>query len=69
MKLSTQNLTKEFPEIHGRAFKLGPIELAVSAGDVLGVLGKNGAGKSTLFELLTGSLDATTGEIILNDQA
>ena len=68
MKIVTKNLVKEFPEIHGRAFKLGPVELTVNGGEVLGVLGKNGAGKSTLFELLTGSLDATSGEIRLDDQ-
>lgn len=69
MNLTTQQLTKEFPEIHGRAFKLGPIDLVVHSGEVLGVLGKNGAGKSTLFELLTGSLDATEGSVKLNDHA
>lgn len=39
------------------------IDLAVNKGEVLGILGPNGAGKSTLFNLITGNLRLTSGQI------
>ena len=42
---------------------LGPLSLAVEAGEVLGILGPNGAGKSTLLGLLAGVLRPDRGEI------
>lgn len=44
-------------------FQLGPVNLQVSSGETLGILGKNGAGKSTLFNLMTANLDPDAGEI------
>ena len=38
---------------------LGPIDLALSAGRLLGVVGPNGAGKSTLLRALAGLVPAT----------
>lgn len=58
--LNAKGLVKEFSR-HG--FKLGPIDLRMSPGDALALIGHNGAGKSTLFKLITGNLDATTGEV------
>ena len=39
-----------------------------SPGKLTGIIGPNGAGKSTLFRLITGTLSATNGEIIIGDQ-
>jgi len=41
------------------------LELALSAGEVLCVLGPNGGGKTTLFRTLLGLLDAQAGEVRL----
>ena len=49
-------------------FSLGPIDLAVDAGETLAILGENGAGKSTLFNLMTANLDKDSGEIILRGE-
>lgn len=57
--LTAQGLTKTF----GDTFQLGPVELRCAGGEVLCVLGKNGSGKSTFFQLLTGNLDATAGQV------
>ena len=46
---------------------LSDIDLALPAGQVIGVLGANGAGKSTLLAALAGELSPSTGRITLND--
>jgi ABC-2 type transport system ATP-binding protein len=46
-----------------RGFTLGPVNFQASPGETIAVFGKNGAGKSTFFELLTGSIDRTGGDI------
>ena len=39
------------------------LSFAVSSGEILGLIGPNGAGKSTMFNLITGVLPLTSGEI------
>lgn len=41
----------------------GPLDLTLSPGDKLGLLGGNGSGKSTLLKLLAGQLEADSGRI------
>jgi putative ATP-binding cassette transporter len=49
-------------------FHLGPIELAVPAGEILFVVGGNGSGKSTLVKLLAGLYSPVEGEIRLGGE-
>jgi ABC-2 type transport system ATP-binding protein len=42
---------------------LQDVSFSISAGDVVGVLGKNGAGKTTLLELMLGFTAASTGAV------
>ncbi len=42
---------------------LRDIDLAIRAGEVVGVVGRNGAGKSTLLQMVCGTLPQTTGEL------
>ncbi len=42
--------------------------LSVNSGEVVGLLGPNGAGKTTTFYMICGLIDATGGEIYLDDE-
>ncbi|KRE56555.1 ABC transporter ATP-binding protein [Phycicoccus sp. Soil748] len=62
--LETRDLTKEF-----RGFRaVSDVNLRVVEGTVHALVGPNGAGKTTLFNLLTGFLAPTSGEIRLGDR-
>ncbi|KAB2759866.1 ABC transporter ATP-binding protein [Brucella anthropi] len=43
------------------------VDFAVDQGEVVGILGPNGAGKSTLFNLISGNLRPTAGQIVFKD--
>lgn len=60
--LEIKNLNKSFDnkEI------LKDINLSVSGGKIIGLLGKNGAGKTTLIKLINDLLTPTSGEILIN---
>ncbi len=55
------NITK----FYGRVKALDSVNLTVSRGEVVGLLGDNGAGKSTLIKVLSGAVRSTTGEIFV----
>ncbi len=44
---------------------LTDVDLTVSSGKIIGLLGKNGAGKTTLIKLINDLLTPTTGEILV----
>lgn len=64
MLLTVRNLIKEF----GGLQAINNLSFEVNQGEILGIIGPNGAGKSTLFNLLTGVLSPTDGEIIFNEK-
>jgi len=59
---------KKLQKSYGESFCLGPVDFSINQGQTLGLLGKNGAGKTTFFQLITGGLDADSGEILLSSQ-
>jgi len=45
---------------------LTDVNLSISSGKIIGLLGKNGAGKSTLIKLINDLLTPSSGEILVN---
>ena len=41
---------------HYKTFALGPVDLVVPSGSILGLIGENGAGKTTALKLLCGAI-------------
>ncbi len=60
--LELKGLRKSF----GKTEIIRGVDLAVKAGERIGVIGPNGAGKSTLFNLISGRLAPSSGEVLLN---
>jgi ABC-2 type transport system ATP-binding protein len=51
--------------IHGHAI-VHDVSFAVHAGEVVGYLGPNGSGKTTTTRILTGLLEATSGDVLFD---
>ena len=61
--IELKGLKKSFPD-----FTLGPVDLAVPEGTILGLIGENGAGKSTTIKLMLGLLHTDGGSITILGQ-
>ncbi|MEJ1169377.1 ABC transporter ATP-binding protein [Variovorax sp. CCNWLW235] len=62
--LELKSLRKNF----GKTEIIRGVDLAVNAGERVAIIGPNGAGKSTLFNLISGRLAPTSGEVLLNGE-
>lgn len=65
MTLAVEQVTKQF----GGLMALADINFTVNPGEIVGVIGPNGAGKTTLFNLITGVLPPSSGEIVYQNQS
>ena len=59
--LECRGLTKSY----GRKTALSGVDLTVSPGKIIGLLGPNGSGKTTLIKLACGLLTPTAGQILI----
>ena len=62
--LELKDLRKSF----GKTEIIRGVNLAVNAGERIAVIGPNGAGKSTLFNLISGCLAPSSGEMLLKGE-
>ncbi|HVI66035.1 MAG TPA: ABC transporter ATP-binding protein [Bradyrhizobium sp.] len=60
--LDLQGLTKHF----GGVRAVDGIDLAVTRGEIVGLIGPNGSGKSTIVNLICGLLPPTAGRVVFN---
>lgn len=58
--LEIRSLTKTYP-----GFTLGPLDLTLPSGCILGLIGENGAGKSTTIKLILNMLHQNSGTITI----
>ena len=60
--IEVKNITKKY----GSFTAVDNISFKIEEGEIIGLLGPNGAGKSTTMNMITGYIEPTKGEIIIN---
>ena len=60
-------VVKTYSTAAGEFTALKDIDLQISSGEFLGIVGKSGAGKSTLLNMITGVDHLTGGEVVVNN--
>ena len=62
--IECQGVTRRF----GGLVAVDNVDMVVNQGEIRAIIGPNGAGKTTLFNLLTGVLSASEGDIIFENE-
>ena len=60
--IEVKNVTKKY----GKFIAVDNISFTINEGEIIGLLGPNGAGKSTTMNMLTGFIEQSEGEIIID---
>ena len=60
--IEVKNITKKY----GSFTAVDNISFKINDGEIIGLLGQNGAGKSTTMNMITGYIEPTEGEILIN---
>ena len=60
--IEVKNVTKKY----GKAVAVDNISFIINDGEIVGLLGPNGAGKSTTMNMMTGFIEQTSGDIIID---
>jgi branched-chain amino acid transport system ATP-binding protein len=62
--LKISGLTKNF----GGLAAVSGLDMSVNQGEIMGLIGPNGAGKTTVFNLITGFIRPTEGQVVFDDK-
>ena len=65
MNIELRHIHKHFGKVHAN----DDIVLNIPSGTIQGILGENGAGKSTLMKVLSGFIQADSGDILLDGKS
>ena len=60
--IEVKNVTKKY----GKFVAVDNISFKIDEGEIVGLLGPNGAGKSTTMNMLTGFIEQTDGEVVID---
>lgn len=60
--IQLKNVTKKY----GNFTAVENISFDIKEGEIIGLLGPNGAGKTTTMNMITGYIEQTEGEILIN---
>ena len=60
--IEVKNITKKY----GSFVALDNVSFKIEKGEIIGLLGPNGAGKSTTMNIITGYIEPTEGEVIVD---
>jgi branched-chain amino acid transport system ATP-binding protein len=63
--LVAQSLTRRF----GGLIAVNQVSFSVNRGEIFGLIGPNGAGKTTLFNLITGLIRPSEGQLLWQDES
>ena len=63
MSIEVKNITK----LYGAQKALNNVSFSIEKGEIVGFLGPNGAGKSTMMKIITGYINASEGEVFVNN--
>ncbi|MFS0764245.1 ABC transporter ATP-binding protein [Peribacillus sp. 1P06PB] len=59
---------KEVSKHFGGLKAVNRVSFDVKENEIVGIIGPNGAGKTTLFNLISGSLPVTSGQVVFNNE-
>ncbi len=61
-----QSTSQKADAVANEFVALAPLNLQVQRGEALGLIGRNGAGKSTLLQMVCGTLNPSSGSVLVN---
>ena len=62
--IELKNVTKKYGDFKA----LDDISFKINKGEIVGFLGQNGAGKTTTMKIITGLIEPTEGQVLINDK-
>lgn len=67
-RLTLRDVEYRYPGREGSGFRLGPLSLDFTPGELVFLIGGNGSGKTTLAKVLLGLYDPSEGEVLLDGE-